>query len=64
MKPRHTQKKPRTKEERKTALLQVLVFRRSIDDLDAADLARLHGVPVETVIPMLEGERLRRMMRA
>ncbi|WP_159975840.1 MULTISPECIES: hypothetical protein [unclassified Novosphingobium] len=57
-------KAPRTKEDRKSALFQLLVLRRSVDDLDAAELSRIHGVPVQIVAPMLEAEQQRRMMRS
>lgn len=61
---RHKQSKPRTQQERKSALFQMLVLRRSIDNLTAEDLARTSGLSVHNVAPMLEAERERRRLRA
>lgn len=52
--------KPRTREQRETALLQRIVMSRSIDDLDAPTLAMQAKLPVVDVMAMLEGEKLRR----
>lgn len=63
MRPRRPAPKQRNREERKTALLTLLVQRRTLDGLDVDGLAHSYGLPADIVKPMLEGERLRREFR-
>lgn len=52
--------KARTREQKRAALVQMLVMRRSLDGVTVESLARSYGLPVGEIDKLLRAETARR----
>ena len=62
--PRPKQSAVMTREYRRTRLVQLLTMRDNLDNVSAADVSRMVGLPENECAPALERERLIRARRA